>query len=240
MTKYAAPSPRYMGPGKDSGGGNKPIDRIVMHGTVSPCKPGGARDVAAYFRNKNARGSAHYVVDPIEVLQTVYDSRVAWHAPPNPNSLGVELCDMVGNDKGPLPLKRWKDKNHRDMLKLAARLVAELCLAYDIPVRFLTPKQLRAGERGICEHDDVSKAFGQSDHWDLGRFPRRRFLNMVKAEVAEITGDTGSAEKFRKRAGSRVVKAMDLLTVAARKAKSPRRKKILAHSLEVLDAFGGE
>lgn len=243
MAQHKAPAPTYLGPGKDSGGGNMPIDRIVLHGTVSPTVVGGARDIAAYFRNPNARGSAHYVVDPAEVVQAVWDSKVAWHAPPNPNSLGVELCDWVGGGKSrrtPLPLKRWNDKLHTKMLKRAARLVAELCLAYDVPVRMVGPKQLRRGVKGICEHSDVSKAFGQSTHWDLGQFPRKRFLRLVEAEVAEIKGDTKTAEEKRKYANARVTKAYDLLVAAYKKATRPRRKEMLTHSMEWLEKLGGD
>jgi N-acetylmuramoyl-L-alanine amidase CwlA len=221
---YAAPSPEYAGPSaRHSGTGNKPIKRIVMHGTVSPCVPGGAQNIARYFRSSSARGSAHYVIDPVEVLQTAFDSVIAWHAPPNFNSLGIELCDMVGDSKGALPLSRWDDKNHAAMLKLAARLVAELCLAYDVPPTMLGPKDLKAGKRGICEHSDVSEAFGQSTHWDLGLFPRLRFQSMVRAEIADIKAGTKTEHK-----PTRIDRARDLLEAAKKRGKVGRQMKIQA------------
>ena len=169
MTSYPPPSPPYVGPpAKSSGAGNKPINRIVLHGTVSPAVKGGARNIAAYFRSSSAGGSAHYIVDPGEVVQSAYDDVIAWHAPPNRNSIGVEFCDPVGGPNGALPLSRWDDAAHRAELKLGARLVAELCLAYNVPPVMLTPAQLRAGKRGICEHDDVSDAWHQSSHGDHG------------------------------------------------------------------------
>lgn len=190
MTIYPPPSPRYLGPpAKFSKGDNKPIHRIVLHGTVSPTGLGQAVRIAGYFRGSTAGGSAHYVVDPGEVVQSAYDSVVCWHAPPNPHSLGVEFCDWVAaaNGKGaPLPLDRWDDGDHYSMLRRGARLVAELCLAYDVPVRMVGPRGLRAGKHGITEHSDVSEAWGQSSHWDLGNFPRRRFVRMVRKEVAAI------------------------------------------------------
>lgn len=222
----SAPAPKYLGPGKDSGDGNKPIRRIVMHGTVSPTVEGGARNIAAYFRSANARGSAHYVVDPGETVQVVWDSRVAWHAPPNAHSIGVELCDMVGNSAGPLPLSRWDKGPHKAMLERAAKLVAGLCLAYDVPPVMRGPKGLRAGKKGICEHDDVSDAWGQSSHWDLGRFPRKRFARMVRAEIADLQGDKPKAAAEKKKANSRVTRARDLLEQAARTKNVKRRRRI--------------
>src|SRR5690349_19229744 len=103
MPKFKAPEPVYLGPPAHfTAGDNKPVSRIVIHSTVSECKAGGAREIAAYFRTKAAGGSAHYVVDPSEVVQAAYDSVVCWHAPPNEHSLGIEMCDTPGplpNDK---------------------------------------------------------------------------------------------------------------------------------------------
>jgi hypothetical protein len=190
MTEYKAPAPTYVGPpDKHSGDSNKPIVRIVLHGTVSAPVKGGARVIAAYFRSNSARGSAHYIIDPGEVLQVCYDSYVAWHSPPNPHSIGVEFCDWVGGPNGqPLPSDRWRDDNHVPMLRMGARLVAELCLHYGVRVRLVGPTKLKSGRGGICEHSDVSEAWHQSSHWDLGEFPRRRFLQMVKREVRAIQG----------------------------------------------------
>lgn len=177
------PSPPYVGPAAhDSGPGNKPITRIVIHSTVSPCEKGGARKIAAYFRNPQAGGSAHYVVDPGETVQVVYDDVIAWHAPPNAHSLGIEMCDMPRTLPG-----RWLDKNHRAMLDRVARLTAELCLAYDVPVAHMTTDSVRAGRKGICSHAQVSQAFGQSSHWDPGQFPWRRFMRKVRAHVTQMS-----------------------------------------------------
>lgn len=232
MTTYQPPSPPYIGPpSKHSGNGNKPINRIVLHGTVSPTERGGARKIAGYFKSAKAQGSAHYVVDPYETIQAAYDSVVTWHAPPNRGSLGVELCDWVGvnGSSTPLPLSRWKRPEHAAMLRRAAHLVAELCLAYDVPVRMLSPSQLRAGERGICEHSDVSQAWGQSSHWDLGNFPRVEFLRLVQAEVASIK--KGSPVKPRV---TRVTKARDLLEQAYRSATTAKRRERIRQGLKAL------
>lgn len=231
---YRAPEPTYIGPAyRKSAGNNKPISRIVLHGTVSPTVEGGARNIAKYFMSANAGGSAHYVVDPGEVIQAAYDSTICWHAPPNPGSLGIEMCDMVGNASGPLPLSRWDDKPHRAMLALTARLTAELCLAYDVPARMIGAAGLRKGLKGICDHDDVSDAFGQSSHWDLGNFPRKRFIRMVRAEIADIKGDATTAAAERNAAESRVTRARDLLEQAAR-TRNPKRRARIKKALTIL------
>lgn len=179
----APPTPPYLGPAYRHGDDdNKPIRRIVIHSTVSPCELGGARRIAGYFRSTAAGGSAHYVVDPGETVQVVYDSTVAYHAPPNQHSLGVELCDYpVADDAA-----RWRDQPHRMMLDRAAMLVAQLCLAYGVPPVWRGRLALRAGAHGITTHAEVSQAFGQSTHWDPGAWPRRRFMRKVRRNIRQL------------------------------------------------------
>lgn len=181
--KFPAPAPRYRGPAAHtSAGANKPIKRIVIHSTVSPCRVGQADKTADYFRSQKAGGSAHYCVDPGEVVQVVKDSVIAWHAPPNPHSLGVEMCEMPDMHSA----KRWEDREHKQMFARTARLVAELCLAYDVPPWFVGRARLKLGVRGVTTHAEVSAAFKQSSHWDPGAWPRVRFMVEVRRQVRLI------------------------------------------------------
>ncbi|MBT56585.1 MAG: hypothetical protein CMF72_24695 [Mameliella sp.] len=197
MSTHKPPSPPYVGPAaRSSTGNNKPIRRIVIHSTVSPCEPGGARKIGAYFRSPSAGGSAHYITDPAETVQSVYDGVIAWHAPPNPHSLGVEMCDtpgpVPGDPRGSAAFKaarrawRWVRPSQRAMLRRTARLTAELCLAYSVPARWATAAELRAGAGGITSHANVSAAFRQSTHWDPGFWPRRHFMRLVRKNIKRL------------------------------------------------------
>lgn len=194
------PAPPYVGPANRHGGkGNKPINRIVIHSTVGPTKPGSARNIAHMFNTTSRAASAHYIVDAAEVLQDLYDSYVAYHAPPNSGSLGVEICDDPGpSESKPYPASRWADGDHRKAFLLAADLVGKLCKAYGLPIRKLSPSDLRAGKKGICSHIDVSHAWGQTNHWDPGKFPWDEFIRLAKKAAngedigAEVI-DTGSS-----------------------------------------------
>lgn len=178
-----APSPPYLGPAAHtSSGSNKPIRRIVIHSTVGPTAKGSARNIATYFRSPSSGGSAHYVVDAGEVVQVVYDGVIAWHAPPNQHSLGIEMCDYPSASTA----KRWKGADHKAMLDHTAELTAQLCLAYDVPIRWRWALGLRAGRRGITSHVNVSKAFRQSTHWDPGKWPRRRFMRLVRRHARRL------------------------------------------------------
>lgn len=178
------PSPQFIA-AKHQGGGQVPA-LIVLHSTVSPCKPGGAQVIARFFRVGKADSSAHYVVDPDETIQMVGDHTVAWHCGYNQNSIGIEMCDMPDQNR-----KRWDDANHRRMETRAARLAARLCLAYGIPTRRLTNAQLadwaRRGKRpedgGIVTHAQMSEVFKKSSHWDPGEWRRVRFMRRVRARA---------------------------------------------------------
>lgn len=157
------------------GGSNGQITRVVIHATVSPCVRGGAAGNAHYFQSPGAGGAAHYIVDPGDVVQSVRESIVAHHAPPNTGSIGIELCDPQAGDDG-----RWGDPNHQSMLRLAAGLTADICNRRNIPVTWLSPGELVAGHHGITSHANVAKAFHKTDHTDPGdAFPVDAFLALV-------------------------------------------------------------
>lgn len=182
MTHIDPPSPTYLGPPKHfSAGDNKPIKRIVIHSAVTPCQPGMARLVARLFREGQVNGSAHYCIDPLEVVQSAFDSVICWHAPPNQGSIGNEMADHPTKVPG-----RWLGRNHRRVLRKTARLTARQCLAWHLPIQWLTVADLKMGKRGITSHNNISKAFGQSSHWDPGQFPRRRFMRLVRKYAKQI------------------------------------------------------
>lgn len=191
------PDPEYCGPAAHTTAGpNLPATRVVIHSTVSPCQPGGRYDIAAYFRSPASGGSAHYVVDPVGAVQVVGDHTIAWHAPPNQHSLGIEMCDIPGPVPGDKRVTavwkaakrawRWRRPNQQAMLHVTAQLTARLCGAYDVPVRFVSVRGLRRGKHGVTTHNNVSRAWHQSTHWDPGFWPRRRFMRLVASYHAEL------------------------------------------------------
>lgn len=180
---FPAPNPPFIA-ARWFGGAQVP-KRIVIHGTVTPCANGWARKVANFFANGTNKTSAHYTVDPGEVIQSVGDHKVAFHCGRNQDTIGVELCDPQTG-----PGSRWGDASHRLMLMRAATLVAELCLAYDIPANRLPIEQIRAGQRGIYSHNDSRLAFpGSTSHVDPGPdFPWPMFISAVRNEIARLRG----------------------------------------------------
>lgn len=180
--------PYVEGSHKHMSGANGPITRIVIHATCSATKDGGAMANAHYFQQDNAGGLAHYVVDPDAVVQCCKEDTACWHAPPNHGSIGVELTDPQGDNHiqaGASDPHRWANADHEKMLRLAAKLVAEIAARTGVPLVKVSAADLKAGKHGICGHGDVSQAFGQSDHDDpQSAFPWGHFMDLVHAAAA--------------------------------------------------------
>jgi hypothetical protein len=208
MTKYAAPNPARIS-AKHTGRPQVP-SLIVIHGSVSPCVPGGARAIGRFFQTGRVVSSAHYGVDPVEVIQYVSDHVEAYHCGYNHNSIGIEMCmypkpsndlsDWLIDDKEievhgrkVLPLV-WLSKNHREMLDRTAKVTAQLCLSYDIEPVFYGRRKLLAwnnrGQQhgGITTHNLMSKTFHKSVHWDPGAWPRTLFMRRVKKHYNMLKG----------------------------------------------------
>ncbi|MEU6712992.1 N-acetylmuramoyl-L-alanine amidase [Nonomuraea sp. NPDC046802] len=153
-----------------------PIRVVVVH-TMETGESGTvAENVAAYFAKKSTNASAHLCVDNNSVVRCVADSDTAWAAPGcNSDGLQIELAGRAGQSKA-----QWADVYSKDLLDLAARQVAGWCSKHNIPAKRLTRAQLRAGQRGIVGHADVSAVYKRSNHWDPGdNFPWASFIAQV-------------------------------------------------------------
>lgn len=182
---YPAPAPPFIA-ARYKGGSQTP-KAIVMHGTVSSDNPGTARNIARWWNGPTSpKSSCHYVVDPKETIQCVGDHTVAFHCGYNTGSIGVELCDEQAG-----PAARWADTDSTAIIKRAARLVAELCLAYDIePVRPSIAALKAKGPHGIYGHDDSRRAFGRTTHTDPRDFPWEKFMQQIRQEIVRIKAGT--------------------------------------------------
>jgi N-acetyl-anhydromuramyl-L-alanine amidase AmpD len=158
------------------------IDYIVIHDMEMAEKGDTAESCARFFASlpPERKASAHYCVDNNSIVQGVREQDIAYHAPPNTHSLGVEHAGFARQTR-----EQWLDDYGRKMLTLSAGLVAELLAKYDLPAQFLSPEDLKAGKRGVTTHRNVSKAFGQTSHTDPGPdFPVAWYMDRVRAALA--------------------------------------------------------
>lgn len=156
-------------------GGNETPTRIVVHRMEAPEKGTSAEDCARYFATTDRKASAHLCVDSNSIVRSVLDGDIAFHAPPNKGSLGIEHAGTGEN---------WGDDQYDiDMLALSAKAVARWCRQYNIPATWLSPDDLRAGKHGITCHFNVSQAWHLTTHTDGQFFPYAAYLVLVRSNL---------------------------------------------------------
>lgn len=159
----------------------RPVRLIVMHSMEAPEKGDTAENVARWFATRSPETSAHVCVDQNSAVRCVDDNDTAWAAPnANADGLHIEMAGYARQKRAD-----WLDAASMGPIKQAAKVAAAWVKKYNIPIRHLTPAQVRAGQKGFCAHVDVTKAYpGTGSHTDPGKgFPWDKFLALVKAEV---------------------------------------------------------
>ncbi|WP_449063975.1 peptidoglycan recognition protein family protein [Planomonospora algeriensis] len=159
----------------------KPIRLIVMHSMEAPEKPTTAENVANWFATSSPKTSTHVCVDNNSIVRCVDDGDTAWCAPnANADGLHIELTGYARQSRA-----EWLDAFSLATLRNAAKVAAAWVTKYNIPIRHLTPSEVRAGRKGFCAHVDVTKAYpGTGSHTDPGKgFPWDRFFALVREEL---------------------------------------------------------
>lgn len=167
--------------------GRRVVDVLVVHTMENAETPDAAESVALWFAGRTRfpppKASAHYCVDPDSVVQCVREADVAWHAPgANHNGIGLEHAGRASQTNA-----GWRDDASLAILRRSSELAARIARRHQIPAVLLGADDLRAGMRGFCGHDAVTKAFpgpGRT-HWDPGpAFPWTDYLRLVEARLA--------------------------------------------------------
>lgn len=164
---------RWPGPNK-----RRTVRVIVIHDMEFPERGDTAEVIAKDFatRPPKNKGSAHICVDNNSIVQCVRDNDIAYAAPGcNNDGIQIELAGYAKQTP-----QEWLDPYGVALLALGADATAQYCLKYDIPPVHLTDAQLRAGQKGIVGHAQVSVVYKKSDHPDPGpNFPWTYFMAHV-------------------------------------------------------------
>lgn len=153
------------------------IDNIVIHSAEIGEFHSSAEALGAAFKHGMLKpASSHYGVDDDTIVQYVKDKDIAFHAPGvNPISIGIEQAGYAKQTRN-----EWLDPYGQRMIALVAKLVAEKAKVFSIPLVWLTPEDLVAKKRGLCQHRDVTAAFHLSDHTDCGlSYPKDVLLDLA-------------------------------------------------------------
>lgn len=191
--------PRSFG----SGRAGYQVQYIVVHHTAGSERSDSAENGAAYDARRTDGTSTHYFCDQNSTVQCVYTwdrANAAYHYG---NRLGIqyELCGTL-QTRG-----QWLDPASDGTLWQAAKQMARDCLKYGIPVRKIGPAEMKAGQKGICGHADVTWAYGLGDHTDPGpHFP----YDVLLARINQFLDPSTPQQQARRR------KTMEYLWVIVR------------------------
>lgn len=160
----------------ERGGPNLPTTVVAIHESVGITE---AWDLALFCERRGV--SYHDLVDLGQLIHTVPFEFIAWHLrKANPRAVGLCLTTPVqaynrAQWLGPQFVK----------VEYAAWWAARTCHIRGVPIRLLTPQQIRAAVRGdksaagICTHEDYTIATGDGTHVDPRNFPKDAFLQMA-------------------------------------------------------------
>ena len=159
---------------------------LVIHTAETPENNKMAESIQAYCSRREDKVSCHEAIDNDSVVAGVRPFDTAWTTGSiNDFAYSYELSGRAAQTKA-----QWADEFSTAMLNIAAKRVAKAAVLWKIPVVKLSPAELKAGRSGICGHIDQTIAYEvKGGHTDPGpNFPWLQFLDMVKAEVAALTG----------------------------------------------------
>lgn len=161
-------------------GRQRALRLIVIHTMEAPETPTTAENIAAYFASGNVVASAHACVDQDSLVICLPMSDTAFAAPgANADGYQVEHAGYAAQDDA-----GWADAASQAMLRISAAHTREIALAAGIPLRHLSDDELAAGAAGFVGHDQVSRVYKRSDHWDPGTaFPWSQYMALVNGEA---------------------------------------------------------
>lgn len=140
---------------------------VVIHDTGNPDSSKENEASYAHTRPVKKATSAHAYIDNGGVLGSLRLDLQAWAAYDEANRHGIHLEMCLRGDRAATRT-------------ITAGLVRQLCLMSGIPMVKLSPAQVRAGQRGVCGHRDITLGLQVGDHSDPGAdFPWDTFMQHV-------------------------------------------------------------
>lgn len=141
--------------------------------------------------------SYQYIVDTDRIIPAVPENVVSYSAPgANNDGIHIVFPGRAGQTRA-----QWLDTISSKCIDMCARLLVDRSRALGIPTTQLTVAQIKAGARGLCDHNDISQAYGRTDHWDVGPdFP----WNELEARIAALTTTNPQPEDDMKMGKARI------------------------------------
>lgn len=177
MTRYEPPTMPFV-EAKLQGGSQKPT-AIILRPSLSTSFDGAALAVANRWHTAGSFWSAgHYTVDDAHRYRCVPDHIVAGEGDVDKNAIRIAMCANPVNGS-----VFWDEGFHRLVLRKTAALVAELSLAYKIPVDYLNEEY--SGDKSFAKWQKRrTRRRGGIYVVETNGFPFKAFIDEVDAKRA--------------------------------------------------------
>lgn len=158
-------------------GGLRPVTQvIVVHATDNTASD---EDEAHYAESRPDHTSAHFYSDEDSVIQALNTSHIAYGCLYHGNRISIQF-EISGRS------------NQITVASMAevAPVIAQVAQDEGIPIRKVSPSEIRAGVKGICGHADITYAFPEDNgtHTDPGlNFPWATFLGYIAAAANPVS-----------------------------------------------------
>jgi hypothetical protein len=159
----------------------------VLHDAETPLEAGYARAIANMFATTSTQKSATYMVDPVDTVQLLDESLIAWHCGnANPRSIGVEQSGYAQFTEA-----EWSTDAAFQQEERVAQLMREIRDRHGIGLYWMTDQQLRDAHAGRivggwATHEQCSRVIGGSTHTDPApNYPLARVMARANANVQE-------------------------------------------------------
>lgn len=162
------------------GGPMRPTLQVV-HSAETPLRAGYAKSIAENWFGRSAPTSAHFMVDPVELIRMLSDNVVAYAVGPRGNGFTLNW-EQAGYAR--FTRAQWTTDDGMAQMRLLAAGVRERGDAWGIPHRWATDAQIKAAAKGvpggICTHDDIRRVLGGTSHTDpMPNYPKDLLLGLV-------------------------------------------------------------
>lgn len=152
-----------------------------------------ADDLAIFCQDTSNEASYNLIIDKAGRTARSNDDEFApWAAMPTGNDRLFHVC-LTGYAE--FTADEWMARP--DQLDKLAEVLAVYGNFYRFDIEKISAADLRAGRKGVCGHDDISKAWGETDHWDPGpNFWRDPWTHVRNMAIAGSPDDKETTVSF--------------------------------------------
>ena len=137
----------------------------VLHDMENADELRAAEETGSFFESRAATGSAHFGCDDDSIEQYLPLDVIPWGAPKaNTDGIHIEQMGLAG-----WSTQQWFSKAAGTLMNTAWALGwLYRHHAGSVPLRQLSDAELRAGERGVTTHRQITRVLGGGTHTDPG------------------------------------------------------------------------